>query len=103
MSIIKHATGLLYVPVVLQNSPLNPHQDALIIMRSCSSVEKLSVEFTTDLAESELASRFVFRNFQFMTKDPVERSQQLRNDLLNFYKSDGLMLIGGVQEKNRGH
>lgn len=33
----------------------------------------------------------------------MTRIDQLKSDLLNFYKNEGLTLIGGVQDKNKAN
>ena len=45
-----------------------------------------------------LADSFVVREFQFISKDPLQRINNLSNDIQNQYKTDGMLFLGAVQD-----
>ena len=81
MTIIKTKTNRIFVPSVLQNSPVNPETDFLIVMRSIDKLDKFFIDRSDDIDENLLAKCFTTRSFSFITSDASERRNQLKNDL----------------------
>lgn len=50
-------------------------------MRSIEKIDKFSIDREAIIDESKLSKSFTVRTFQFLTSDPNERKNQLRNDL----------------------
>jgi len=55
MSLIRQKTKHLFVPVCLQNSPVNPKTDMMIIMRSIERIEKYQIDQASIKDEYRLA------------------------------------------------
>jgi len=53
--------------------------------------------------ESKLAKLFQVRNVSFVSSSAEGRQKQLKNDLLNLYTNEGLVLIGGVQDSGKAN
>lgn len=81
MTIIKTKTGQIFIPTSIQNSPLNTDTEMIIVMRSIEKIDKFSIDREGILDETRLAKSFTTRTFQFITSDPSERKDQLKNDL----------------------
>lgn len=81
MTIIKTKTDKIFVPISLQSSPHNPERDMIIVMKDASKIDKYSIDREETLDENKLAKQFQTRSFQFITSDPGERRNQLKNDL----------------------
>ncbi|CDW82505.1 UNKNOWN [Stylonychia lemnae] len=102
MGIIKDKTGQILVPVALQSSPLNPNTEMVVILRKLSKYMNDFLLLGQNIGQDVnlIAQRFVLKQFQFLTKDEEFRATHLNNDLMSFYNKEGLILIGGIQEKN---
>lgn len=81
MTIIKSKTGQLFIPTVVQGSPINPQQEMLIIMRSIERLDKYQIDREAIIDDSRLAKSYVLREFQFMSSDLSEWKNQLSNQL----------------------
>lgn len=55
MTIIKTKTSRIFVPSVLQNSPVNPEHDFLVVMRSVDKLDKYFIDRGEDLDENLIA------------------------------------------------
>eukprot|EP00347_Sterkiella_histriomuscorum_P022490 403338297 len=95
---IKSKTSQLFIPTVIQNSPINPQHEMLLTMRSIEKMDKYQIDPEVIIDDTKLAKSFFIRDIQFLTSDPNERKNQLQNDLIQMYQLEGLMIIGGVQE-----
>ena len=82
MTVIKSRTGQIFLPVVIQNSPLNPQTEMLIVMRSLDkNFDKYAIDHEMYLDENRLSKSFTIRTFQFLTSDCTERKRQMENEL----------------------
>ena len=81
ITIIKTKTGQLFIPTVLQNNPMSPSTEMIIVMRSIEKLDKFAIDRDAVPDETRLAKSFTLRNFSFITNDPRERRNQLVNDL----------------------
>jgi hypothetical protein len=61
MQIIKTKTGQIFVPTVIQNSPINTQMEMLISMRSIEKLDKFSIDREAIIDDSRLARSFVVR------------------------------------------
>jgi hypothetical protein len=82
MMIIKTKTNKIFIPSVLQNSPINTQGEMLIVMRNVDKLDKFSIDRELIADESKLARCFAIRTFSFTPSDPVDRKNQLKNDLM---------------------
>jgi hypothetical protein len=82
MTIIKTKTGQLFIPTVVQSNPINPDTEMLIIMRSIEKIDKFAIDTESVIDETRLAKSFTIRSLQFITSDPSERRNQIKNDLM---------------------
>lgn len=81
MTIIKTKTGQIFIPTMIQNSPIEPNTEMLIIMRSIEKLDKFSIDREAIIDENKLSKSFVTRQFSFITSEANERKIQLQNDL----------------------
>jgi hypothetical protein len=81
MTIIKTKTGQIFIPTMIQNSPIEPNTEMLIIMRSIEKLDKFSIDREVIIDENKLSKSFVTRQFSFITSEANERKIQLQNDL----------------------
>jgi hypothetical protein len=82
ISIIKTLTGQLFIPTVVQSSPIFPSHDCLVIMRNIERLGKLKLDTDSILDEKKLSKQFVVRNFKFLKKDsPEEMKKYLQAEL----------------------
>lgn len=51
-------------------------------MSSVEKLDKFSLDREESIDENRLAKQFTTRSFQFLTSDPSERKDQLKNDLM---------------------
>ena len=51
----------MFIPTVIQNSPLNPTYDMLIFMRSIEKIDKFAIDREAVLDETRLAKSFSIR------------------------------------------
>ena len=65
----------------MQNNPINPDTEMLLMMKAIETVE-IFKDYHTVKDDAVLSKRFVQRNFQFLSKDPLARETQLTNDLM---------------------
>lgn len=79
---IKSKTSQLFIPTVLQNSPINPQHEMILVMRSIEKLDKYQIDPEVIIEDSKLAKSFHVRDIQFLTSDPNERKNQLQNDLM---------------------
>ncbi|CDW90344.1 UNKNOWN [Stylonychia lemnae] len=98
ITIIKSKTGQLFIPTVIQNSPININNEMLITLRSIEKMDKISIDREAIIDDSMLARSFITRDMQFLTSEPEKQRDQLLNDLRNMYNQEGLMIVGGVQD-----
>jgi hypothetical protein len=96
MTFLKAKTNTIFVPTLIANSPLNPNTEMIIVMRPSDLVDKHFFDGEVSFDESLVAKRFTVRVFQFLTKDPTTRLDQLKTDLMNLYRTEGLLLVGGI-------
>ena len=73
MEIIKTKTGKIFIPTLIQNSPLNINTDMLVILRSIDKLDKFCIDSEAWQEEKKLARSFILRSFSFITSDPNER------------------------------
>lgn len=73
MTLIKAKTQKLFVPVSIQNNPVNPDTEMIILMRSTDNADVLGIDVSLVKDENILAKRFLTRDFQFMSKDVAHR------------------------------
>jgi hypothetical protein len=76
MTIIKAKTQKLFVPVSIQNNPINPDTEMIILMRSTENADVLGIDVGLSKDENVLAKRFLTRDFQFISKDEAQRENQ---------------------------
>ena len=82
MSLIKAKTNHIFLPMVIQNSPINPQTEMVIIMRSLEvKFDKYQIDKDYNFDENRLAKCFTTRAFSFFSSDPVERNSQLTLEL----------------------
>ena len=83
LSLIKVQTGgQIFVPAVLQNSPLQPNQDFLVILRNIERLDKLKLDTDSILDEKKLPKQFETRILKFPKSDqPEEMRKVLQNEL----------------------
>lgn len=63
MTSIKLKTGKIFIPVSIQNNPLNPDTEMLILMRTTENSEILGIDVGNVRDENILAKRFSVRDF----------------------------------------
>lgn len=44
LTIIKHKTGKLFIPISLQNSPVSPNTDMIIVLRAADNLDIFSLD-----------------------------------------------------------
>lgn len=76
MTSVKAKTGKIFIPVSIQNNPLNPDTEMLILMRTTENSEILGIEVGNVRDENILAKRFSVRDFQFSSPE-LEHQEQL--------------------------
>ncbi|CDW73246.1 UNKNOWN [Stylonychia lemnae] len=101
MSYIKTKTGKIFVPASISNNPMNPEFEMLICLVPIEELVKYRIDMELSIDESLVARQFVTRKFSFQTSDPGMRKEQLKNDLMQCFQNEGLMIIGGVQEPGK--
>ena len=74
-------TGQIFVPTVIQNSLMSPMKEMMIYMRSIEKLDKFTIDREAIIDETRLAKSFTIRQMSFITSDPNERKNQLKNDL----------------------
>ena len=62
MMIIRTKTNKMFIPTVIQNSPINTQTEMLIILRNIEKSAKFQLD-ALDLEETKLAKQFVLRSF----------------------------------------
>jgi hypothetical protein len=77
---IKSLTGQIFVPTVVQSSPIFPTHDLIIILRNIERLDKLKLDTDSILDEKKLAKQFLVKNYKFSKKDAVE---EMKNSLQN--------------------
>ena len=55
MTFLKTKTDKIFVPTVIQNCPLNPNGEMMIIMRYTKRIEKYAIDLETARDETRLA------------------------------------------------
>jgi len=70
----------------------------MIIMRCTDSLDNFTLDKGNTFEETKIGRSFTLRNFQFTDPDIDSRKKAFLIDLTNLYQSEGLMLIGGVQD-----
>ena len=103
MEIVYQEKGRFFVITEFQNSPLQPIDDFIVIIRDIEYCEKLNYnrgEVERLNMERRLSKLFALRSLSFVSRNNQSRKEQLERDLLNFYENDGLILIGGIQESD---
>ncbi len=70
------------MPIVIQESPLQPNTDFLLILRHIERLDKLKLDTESILDEKKLPKQFEVRNFKFPKTDtPEEMSKVLQKEL----------------------
>ena len=64
LSAIKGQTGQIFVPVVLQQIPLQANTDFLLILRHIERLDKLKLDTDSILDEAKLPKQFEIRTFK---------------------------------------
>ena len=77
LSTIKVHTGQIFVPIVLQVSPLQPNTDFLIILRHIERLDKIKLDTESILDENKLHKQFEVRNFKFPKTDTPEEMRKV--------------------------
>jgi len=75
ISIIKNKTGHIFVPSVIQNSPCNPRNEMLVILRSIENINKYEVDSEGIKDENLLGKSFTQRIFHFTSSNPELRKE----------------------------
>lgn len=63
MTLIKGMNGKIFVPTSIYNSPLNPDQDMIVLMRSHEDVDRLGLDCKNMKDENVIAKKYLIRNF----------------------------------------
>ena len=61
ITIIKTKTGSVFIPTVIQNSPLNPTTDMIIYLRPIDKIDKFVIDRELASDETRLAKSFFIR------------------------------------------
>lgn len=70
----------------------------MIYMRSIEKLDKFTIDRESIIDETRLAKSFTIRHMQFITSDPQERKNQLKNDLKYYFMSDFNQSVGIYSE-----
>jgi len=88
-------TKKYFVPSIFCNSPRNLKKESLIILRNCDKLQNFQVKH---MKGNKMADNFKLHHFAFINNNPIAWKEQLLNDLQNFYNTEGLEIIGAVND-----
>ena len=99
LSVIKQISGKIMLPTVFTESPDNPEQDFLLLLRNFKALQKFTLDkeyIKTCFREPEkLSQLYALRCYSFKASDSESRRLELYNCLKGYYRQSGFMIQGG--------
>ncbi|CDW77689.1 UNKNOWN [Stylonychia lemnae] len=101
INLIKTKTNQIFIPVTIQNNPMNPDEEFIVGLQCDQNLKKYEYQFfSKGLDEKTIADLFTLRTFQFETTD-VDPNQKRQR--LIAYDQHNLVLIGAIQAPNNAN
>lgn len=99
LTLIKQSTGKIFVPICLSHSPVAPQSQFIIVLRTSENIQSFSLTgwFTPDIPK--LSKKFVTKAEKIDAgASAMALKVKLTKQLVDYYKKEGLCLIGGFQD-----